>query len=883
MKTPKTIKTLLALAFTIACFANVANAGYFGQYGYGLIIKANGATNLYGLNAGGGSALLPTSSSATYDGTSWANGSGAAPALNLGTFNPLVGDQLVLQGGSALAYADVGSGGYVSGGYINYRVFAGTGTVAHASAPGYNPGIAMPVDVSLGGNNSRVAVQGVNSNLLAGLAPGTYTLETYGYLYGNSDATTGASGFANNGGNNYGAYFTIAGGCPTILMAKLVAAVKNVAASQNLNAYGGIAPYAYTNTGGSLPPGLSLSSSGVLSGTPTAAGLYSFTVTATDANGCTGNTAYALQVYGSGADNASNYGSWTNQANAGSGFANWELYSDIHGGNAGNTFAGCEKPSVSSNIQSPDGSVWKLYAVGFGSTPWEEAEAYRKFNVPLSVAGDQFALSFQNGGVGTPGQVGFALRNGDYSGSGGFSGRARLQVYFNGGDTNLTVSDAAGPHQIAGLGFTSYGWDVAVTLTGPDTYSASITRYSSVGTADSPVVVTGTLAGSGPIDSLAMFNWNFDLTSGANGDAYFNNIGYTSATAVITNDVTFNVDMTAQIFAGNFNPAAQTVEVHGTFSDWLGVILTNNPSLPGNAANVYSGVVPIRGALNSGESYWFDYYDNASFTKESETPKVSTLDSGPTHYDRFLLLPNVAATNLPVVLFSDLNTHDYLPVATAVTFSLDMNGAVTTGGYAFGTSGSDTIWINVVNSSLGYPWYSPADPSGTAGPAQYELFPSATAGIYTNTIIIPIGMPVAFEYKYGIGIGTNSPADGGPRDNEAAVGVNHYRVLRSTATGSYVMPVDTFGNQYHEPFFSASAKAAGQLTVGAPVGGAVPVTWLGRPGAHLQGTTNLTGSWTDYLNTDGANWISGVNTTNGLLSVTNMPATGDKYFRLVKP
>jgi len=668
--------------------------------------------------------------------------------------------------------------------------------------------------------------------------------------------------------------------CPTITLGNLGNGLVGGSYNFPISAAGGLAPYNFTVGSGSLPPGLTLSSSGVLSGTPTTAGTNTFTVVVTDGNNCTGSRTYALQVYGSGGDNAGNYGSWTNGANAGSGFSAWELYSSIHGGVS--TYAGYEKTTAAPNLQSPDGSVLKLYAVSFGSNPWEESEAYRKFNVPLSVAGDVFGVSFQHGLVGSPGQVGFALRNGDFSGSGGFDGRARLQFYFSGGGTNLAVEDASGAREIPNLPFTYFGWDVVVRLTGPDTYSASITRFNGVGTADSPVTVTGNLAGGGPIDSLALFNWNYASANAVNNDAFFNNIGYTSTTTVITNDVTFNVDMSVQILAGNFNPASQTVEVHGTFSDWLGVTLTNNPSLPGNAANVYSGVVPIRGALNSGESYWFDYYDNASFTKESETPKVSTLDSGPTHYDRFLLLPNVAATNLPVVLFSDLNTNDYLPAATAVTFSVNMNGAVTTAGYVFGTSPSDTVWINGAFIPW-YPWYTPADPSGTAGPAQYQMFESATPGVYTNTIIIPTGSALVLNYKYGIGIGTNSPADGGPRDNEAAFNQNHNRVIRSTATGGYVLPLDKFGNQYVEPFFSVQAKVDGQLSVGAPAGGTVPVKWLGRPGAHLQGTTNLTGPWADYPNTDGAHWTSGVNTTNGLLSVTNMPATGNNYFRLVKP
>ncbi len=47
-------------------------------------------------------------------------------------------------------------------------------------------------------------------------------------------------------------------------------------------ATGGVTPKRYTVTSGSLPAGLSLSSGGVLSGTPTAYGSYTFTVTVTD-------------------------------------------------------------------------------------------------------------------------------------------------------------------------------------------------------------------------------------------------------------------------------------------------------------------------------------------------------------------------------------------------------------------------------------------------------------------------------------------------------------------------------------------------------------------------------------------------------------------------
>ncbi len=63
---------------------------------------------------------------------------------------------------------------------------------------------------------------------------------------------------------------------------------------QTILAGGGSAPYTFAVTGGALPAGLTLASSGALSGFPTTPGTTSFTVTATDANGSTGSATYSL-------------------------------------------------------------------------------------------------------------------------------------------------------------------------------------------------------------------------------------------------------------------------------------------------------------------------------------------------------------------------------------------------------------------------------------------------------------------------------------------------------------------------------------------------------------------------------------------------------------
>ena len=86
--------------------------------------------------------------------------------------------------------------------------------------------------------------------------------------------------------------------CPPIALgpSQLAGGAPGQAYQQALTASGGAAPYTYAVTAGTLPAGLALSAAGVLSGTLPSAGAYPFTVTATDASGCSGSRAYSLQV-----------------------------------------------------------------------------------------------------------------------------------------------------------------------------------------------------------------------------------------------------------------------------------------------------------------------------------------------------------------------------------------------------------------------------------------------------------------------------------------------------------------------------------------------------------------------------------------------------------
>lgn len=75
---------------------------------------------------------------------------------------------------------------------------------------------------------------------------------------------------------------TVAPADLTVTTASLPGAKIGTAYSATLAATGGIGPYTWAVTTGALPPGITLSPAGVLSGTPTAAGTYTMTFTVTD-------------------------------------------------------------------------------------------------------------------------------------------------------------------------------------------------------------------------------------------------------------------------------------------------------------------------------------------------------------------------------------------------------------------------------------------------------------------------------------------------------------------------------------------------------------------------------------------------------------------------
>jgi hypothetical protein len=338
-----------------------------------------------------------------------------------------------------------------------------------------------------------------------------------------------------------------------------------------------------------------------------------------------------------------------------------------------------------------------------------------------------------------------------------------------------------------------------------------------------------------------------------------------------TNQVTFQVDMSAQVLLGNFtndnsNAVGDTngsITVSGDLigSGWGdGWPLTNNPSLSGNATNIYSGVIPIVGFPGSTT---VNYKFRMSGGWESVANRAASITS--------------SSQVLPLVFYNNNTPYDLLSAPITVTFSIYMpDGTLDDGNnitglpYPFNPEGGDTLWINgdFLNNWNNSTWPGPI----SSFPAAQQMIEVGTSGVYTNSFVVPKGNSIVLTYKYSID----------SIDDENGFGTNHVREIRSYGP-TYAMPQDVWswsvlqpgnGNPYPNPGIASTNIVEpdfGYLAAGAPSGGNIPITWLGRPAVLLQNTSDLaSGIWNTIIATDGTQSINWPN------------AGGNQFFRLMK-
>lgn len=93
-------------------------------------------------------------------------------------------------------------------------------------------------------------------------------------------------------------HVTLTSPCPTVtpFPSSLDDPLKGVPYNESVIGTGGTDPYTFSLAGGALPPGLTLSAGGTISGTPGTSGNFTFTVSALDAFACPGEREYTLTV-----------------------------------------------------------------------------------------------------------------------------------------------------------------------------------------------------------------------------------------------------------------------------------------------------------------------------------------------------------------------------------------------------------------------------------------------------------------------------------------------------------------------------------------------------------------------------------------------------------
>lgn len=140
----------------------------------------------------------------------------------------------------------------------------------------------LPNGLSITGNTANsVTISGVP------LVSGAFNL--------NVSATDSSTG---NGPYTIGQAFVLNVDAPTISItpASLTNGAVAASYSQTISASGGIGAYYYTRTAGTIPNGLTLSSAGALSGTPTEGGNFNFTISATDESNFSASQSYSINI-----------------------------------------------------------------------------------------------------------------------------------------------------------------------------------------------------------------------------------------------------------------------------------------------------------------------------------------------------------------------------------------------------------------------------------------------------------------------------------------------------------------------------------------------------------------------------------------------------------
>ena len=263
--------------FTITLQPNTLPAGTNGA-AYNQVVTAVGGTAPYTFDLRAGSNPLPTGLILDSDGT--LHGTPTTPGST--TFQIEATD---------------------NGGNTGFRTYtfsvgsAGGVTITPASLPNGSQGVAYSQALGTTGGTGSGRVFSISSGSL----PAGLTMSSAGVISG-TPTGNGAFSFTvsviDDGGNTGSRAYTLNIGAAilTVNPATLPNATLSTPYNQTVIASGGTGPYTFSISSGALPTGLSLASNGNITGTPSAAGAYTFTVRAIDSVNNTGTRTYTVNV-----------------------------------------------------------------------------------------------------------------------------------------------------------------------------------------------------------------------------------------------------------------------------------------------------------------------------------------------------------------------------------------------------------------------------------------------------------------------------------------------------------------------------------------------------------------------------------------------------------
>ena len=173
-------------------------------------------------------------------------------------------------------------------------------TLQPNTIPAVTQGVAYNQAITAVGGNANYSLVVTSGSLPSGITltggAGSWALTGTSNSPGSYSFTITATDIDGNTGFRPYTFSIGTSGGLTLSPASLPNGSQGVAYNQTVTASGGSGGYVYSISAGSLPNGLSLSSGGVISGTPSTGGSFSFTVFVRDSDGNTGTRAYTVNI-----------------------------------------------------------------------------------------------------------------------------------------------------------------------------------------------------------------------------------------------------------------------------------------------------------------------------------------------------------------------------------------------------------------------------------------------------------------------------------------------------------------------------------------------------------------------------------------------------------